>query len=498
MVLGKTTDEVVKALCTGEAGIGKTTLAKRLAWLWASKKTSSRFWSRIKAVIFVRSRDNANSLKELIRNSIPGEQHEKDAIMDLLENEPESVLVIVDEFDECRDSRVITEIKQMIKDKVTNVFITMRKNDQQLTKEFTCLFNEQYEINGFDLESSTSYVKQLFKEQLPPYDAKEFLQTISGKPKFETNPSHLLLAYELYMSSDIQTLTAMKLYFELERKIVSQDLRNKSLYQISEETNKIQNLALYCLLRGNSQCSLLDLHTYKIDLASPAMVLLDKCSGEEELWTWQDPHHFQYDVAVALARIASFRNSLWLCWIASRPDLNSLRELLSNVLGSTGKYADVKSLTTATIILQSRARCSAPAEQAANSDHPCHWIDRIKEMITRQINIETCFSDGEYTPHKVHIEIPSLESLTKCCGSLYTDNVSLFKHVQECWKLGLSTNPDTRFVAKCHEILLPAFDRYVSINSMTQSEHTCMFDSVSPGKFHLSKAILLKIEGYPQ
>ena len=470
-ILENNTDRPVQALCVGEAGSGKTTLAKRLAWLWASRHVSSYFWSRIKAVIFVTSEDEGDNLHATLQNSIPGKKAYKESIMDLMKDEPEAVLVILEAFEDFQYSCVIEEAKKMIKDRATNVFMTMRKGHPKATQKFMSMFNQLYEANGFTPEEGANYARKQLVELGSQHGVTEFLEAMQGKPQFETNPLNLTLACQLYgegelQSSDMETLTEVNLYSMREDRMVERECEKQ---QISEsnghvEIKKVQNLALYCLLNGNQHLTKPELETFKVEQTSPAMILLQKQKkssvkyGNKEYWVWPHSRLCEFDAMVALSTMQLFQNSLWLYWLANRPDLNKAGQLLSVILGAAGKYEEVKTLTTATILLQSRAKC-AGTNLGEKCEHLCQWTAFITELIQSKMKVKECFTKGEYQLQQTSLSVPSLESVSKCCGSLYNGSVSLFRHVQECWKLGLSGETGGEYVQTCNDALLPAIDR---------------------------------------
>ena len=470
--------EPVQALCVGEAGSGKSTLVKRLVWLWASGNTSSYFWSKIKAVLFVTSEDENETLEETIRACIPGKDAYKDSVMDLLKDEPEAVLVIVEAFEDFQNPCVIKETEKMIRSGATNVFMTVRKDNPKLTRKYMSMFNQVYEVKGFLPEHGGSYAEKLLNEMDCQLSVKAFLEAISGKPQFETNPLNLTLACQLYSddelkSSDMETLTEVNLYSMREDRMVEREYEKQ---QVSDdlrlcEIRKIHNLALYCLLKKNLQCTKPELEAFNIEKGSPALILLEKHTrsstkhGNNEFWSWPHSRLLEFDAVMALSNI-DLKNSIWLLWIASKPDLNQAAQILTAILCTDNKLGTLKTLTTATIILQSKANCSATSEQKGNSVHSCDWITTVKEKIQYTMTLETCFRGGQCEPLKTDIDIPSLEPFTNCCGSLYNGNASLFQHVQDCWRLGLLGSNHEDFITSCNSILLPAVDMYEQLMYM--------------------------------
>ena len=475
LVLNNGTGETVQALCVGEAGCGKTTLAKRLTWLWAKGQQSSPFWEQIKMVIFVASENEDVDFHQTLRNSIPGKEAYKDSAMDLMKDEPESVLVIVEAFEEFQNNCIIKGIQQMIRNGATNMLLTVRKDHPCITAKFLPLFTQLYQIEGFIPKEAASFVQRFLTDIGCQYDVQEFLQAIDGKAQFETNPLNLTLACQLYAegelkTSDMETLTEVKLYAMREARLIERECEKQQVgtEDVHSEIQKVQNLALYCLFKRKMHCLKSELENFKIEHDSPVMVLLEKrktssaAHGHQENWTWAHSRLLEFDGAMALSNIQDFKDSLWLHWLANRPDLNQTAQMLTVLLVSNESYNVIKHLTIASIILQSRAECTASPEQTTTDSHPCHQIKAIKHSLKSEMTDEVCFSKGKCKPLTTNIEMPDLETLQKCCGSLYAGNVSLFLHVQHCWQLGLSKELHKDFVLSYNALLLPAVDTYVN------------------------------------
>ena len=476
LLLNNDDGETVQALCVGEAGCGKTTLAKRLTWLWANGQQSSPFWAKLKMVIFVASENEDEDFQKTLRNSIPGKQAYKDSALDLLKDEPEAVLVVVEAFEEFQNPCVIRETQQKIRDGATNVFLTVRKDHPCITAKFEFLFNHHYQIGGFVPKEAAHFIQRFLGDIECQYNVQEFLQAIDGKPQFETNPLNLTLACQLYAegelkSSDMDTLTEVKLYAMRESRIVERECEKQHVSNddVPSEIQKVQNLALYCLLKRNHRCTKTDLKHFKINQDSFILILLkkDKTSsaahGKQEHWIWPHSRLLEFDAITALSKMYELQNSLWLYWIANRPDLNEAAQLLAAILGTSGSFEAVKHLTVSSIILQSKAKCMMSTDQQAMVSHACHIVTTLKDIIESTMTAETCFTDGEHMPQKSHNDIPDLGTLIKCCGSPYNNNISLFLHVQECWHLGLKEAVDDGFVSSSNALLLPGVDRLENI-----------------------------------
>ena len=477
--------EEQQVLCTGEAGAGKTTLSKRLASLWAGGKLSTPFWDSLKTIIFVSSTDEGDDLTQTMRNAIPGKKAYKDLMMDLYTDEPESVLVIIEALDQFQNPAVIKAVIQMLKDKATNVFLTIRKGSPLQTSDFQSLFNHQIEVAGFCPEEQDTYTRNFLKH-MEEYNGvngsgrtKEsfendnnihrpmdiFLKAIKNKPKISSNPLNLSLACLLYSEGELDIsaldeLTEVSLYRMREDRMVEREGSGKSR---KKELKKLHSLALYLLLTSKTTCSDEELACFKIEPQSPVLVLLERQTystarhGQVEIWSWPHTRLFEFDAAMGLAGMKDFKDTQWLYWIASKPELNHVAKLVAAVLSHDTNYEDLIVLTTATVILQSKTKCSTSSDSLQSERHPCAWTTCVMTLIDA-INPDTCFSNGEVVFKYDTIELPDLSLLCECRGSLFNGNVSLFKHVKECWRLGCLHVNNAEHIEHSQSVLLPASD----------------------------------------
>ena len=472
-----------QVLCTGEAGAGKTTLSKRLASLWASGELFTPFWKSLKTIIFVTPTDEGDDLTQTMRNAIPGKKAYKDLMMDLYTDEPESVLVIIEALDQFQNPSVINAVIQMLKDKATNILLTIRKGSPLITSDFQSLFNHQIEVAGFHPEEQDNYTRNFLK-QMEEYngvngssrtnepldndnhiDMDQFLKAIKNKPKISSNPLNLSLACLLYSEGELDIsaldeLTEVSLYRMREDRMVEREGSGRSR---KKELKKLHSLALYLLLTSKTTCSDEELACFKIEPQSPVLVLLERQMnftarhGQGEIWSWPHSRLFEFDAAMGLAGMEDFKDTQWLYWLASKPELNHVAKLVAAALSHDTNYESVIALTTATIILQSKAKCLASSESLQPERHPCAWTACVMTLIDA-INPKTCFFNGEVILKYGTIELPDLSLLCECRGSLFNGNVSLFKHVQECWSLGCLHENNAEYIEHSQSVLLPASD----------------------------------------
>ena len=495
------TESQHQVLCVGEAGAGKTTVSKRLVSLWARGELSTPFWDHIKTVIFVTATDEEDNLKQTMRNAIPGKKAYKDLIMDLFNDEPESVLVIVEGFNEFQNVKVIKEITQLLRDQATHVFLTVRNGSALLTSNFRKLFSQSVEIKGFTDVQSETYTRKLLKELQHSGDptevspngksidtADDFLKAVKNKPKVWNSPLNLSLACLLYIEgelkpSEMAELTEVSLYAMRENRMIERELFEHDLADIQSiaksELSKIHNLAVYLLVTNNTKCTEDDLRLFKIELSSPVLVLLDKEErfsakhGHSIRWTWPHSRLHEFDAATCLTGMEYLTDSHWLYWIASRPSLNPVTKLVAAILGNDERYEDVKALTTVTILLQTTTKCSVTSESEQTEKHQCAWLDNWNQISHSDVTLDSCFSDGELVIQQCALDLPDLSLLCECRGSLFNGNVSLFKHIQECWKVGNLYKNENKYILSSENILLPALDRLVRLFFFVQTCIKC-------------------------
>ena len=481
-------------LCTGEAGSGKSTLSKRMVSLWARGKLSTPFWSRTKMVIYLTPADEENNLTQTMRNAIPGKKAYKDLMMDLYTDEPESVLVIIEGFNEFQNVKVITEITQLLRDQATNVFLTVRNGAALLTSDFRKSFHQSVEIKGFSDDQSETYTRKLLKELQHKRDCidkiDDFFKAVKNKPKVWNSPLNLSLACLLYIEGEIQPsemaeLTEVSLYAMRENRMVERELLEHNLADIQSiaksELSKIHKLAIYLMVTNNTKCTGDDLKLFKIQQNSPVLVLLDKEErfsakhGQSIRWTWPHSRLHEFDAATCLTGMEYLTDSHWLYWIASRPILNPVTKLVAAILGNDNRYEDVKALTTLTTLLQTTTECSVTTESEQTEKHQCAWIDNWKQKSHSDITLDSCFSDGELVIQQCALDLPDLSLLCECRGSLFNGNVSLFKHIQECWKVGNLYKNENKYILSSENILLPALDRLVRFFVQTYIKYDDIF-----------------------
>ena len=476
-------DGQLRVLCTGEAGAGKTTLSKRLASLWAGGKLSTPFWDSLKTIIFVTATDEEDNLTQTMRNAIPGKKAYKDLMMDLYTDEPESVLVIIEALNQFQNPAVIKAVIQMLKDKAANILLTKRKGSPLTTSDFLSLFNHQIEVAGFHPEEQDTFTRkflkkiqkyngvngsEMTKESLDTdnnIDMDHFFKAIKNKAKIGSNPLNLSLACLLYSEGELDIsalaeLTEVSLYRMREDRMVEREGTGKS---IKKELKKLHSLALYLLLTNKTTCSNEELTRFKIEPQSPVLVLLDRQTnfttrhGQVEMWSWPHSRLFEFDAAMGTASIKDFKDTQWLYWLASKPELNHVAKLVAGILSHETNYEDLIALTSATVILQSKTECLASSDSLQSETHQCAWTTCVMTLIDT-MNPETCFSNGETILKYSTIELPNLSLLCECRGSLFNGNVSLFKHVQECWRLGCLHVNNAEHIEHSQSVLLPACD----------------------------------------
>ena len=465
-LLQKVTSRQIRTLCIGEAGSGKTTLAKRLSYLWAQNWPC---YKDIKALLFITPAEEDRDFEKTIRNAIPGKKASKDSVMGLLEEEPESVLLIIEAFEDFRNETVIREICQKIKDRCVNVLMTVRENHARLKQEFLSHFNLHIRVNGFTPNDGKHYAENFLKELKCTFPVQSFIDAVQEKPRIETNPLNLMLACQLYSEgelkpTDLDTLTEVSLFSMRASRMVERECEKRQICEelATGEVQKIQKIALYCMFRNTFRCTKSDFQALQIEIDSPGMVLLQMekvftaKDGNQVYYSWPHSRLFEFDAAMALAGIENFEYSQWLYWIANNPEFNSVAELLVAILGNGTRFDEVKTLTTASLLLQTKAHCSANIDTAIDCTHPCGWISEVKKKITlTEDNLPNTISQLQH----IAVDQPDLSFINKCMGSVFQENTGLFKHLQLCYELGLKEDIHKGYIDALHNLCLPAIDR---------------------------------------
>ena len=466
-LLKKITQNQTQVLCVGEAGSGKSSLSKRLAYLWAKDRP---LFTNITAVVLITPEEEGENFEKTIRNAVPGSDANKDSVVSLFKKEPEALLFIVDAIEDFRKVDVIKTIRLMIKHKSCHLLVNLRKNSSKFQNDFYSLFEIRIDLMGFTPNEAGAYVNKCMKELGCEREESTLLEAIRNKPNIETNPLNLMLACCLYSeghlkADDLETLTDVKLFGMRESKMVERECEQKDIddEQEIDEVRKLQKLALYLKYNNETQCKISDLRALQIYSNSPVMVLLQKHegfntgTGYEKYWTWPHVRLMEYDAARALADIPNFKDSLWLLGVANTSELNSVAQLLVAILGSEKRYDEVMTLTTATLLLQKKVECKSSSHMRRNCC--CDRIINVKGKLTATLSLEQFVGSNKNYTKDVGIITNDTASIKECCGKLLQGNVVLFQHLQHCWKLGLDRDLHQDYIRSNYAISLPAVDR---------------------------------------
>nr|XP_006814709.1 PREDICTED: uncharacterized protein LOC102804509 [Saccoglossus kowalevskii] len=155
-----------RILIEGEAGIGKTSLCRRLAHDWQSQKEYIN--DRFKFIFLLEGKKCSKSLKEELRGQgLISEAIDCDEMWEYLKNNNEDILWVIDGLDELsisNESEIVKLIKADIFRKST-VIITSRPCMEDLLDPETNYFDRKIINLGFTQETAVSLIKEHFKSK---------------------------------------------------------------------------------------------------------------------------------------------------------------------------------------------------------------------------------------------------------------------------------------------------------------------------------------------
>ncbi|XP_044170453.1 uncharacterized protein LOC114951019 [Acropora millepora] len=201
----------VMTIVEGSPGIGKSTFCLKLAYEWASQRTSVASFPEFEVVLLLKCRDIDGDLTEAITEQLFPKDMRKDAREELLrflediENQ-ERVLIILDGLDELpeKSKHYVNDLLHRERWACCYVLATTRQEKGiEVRKQPEFVFNLFLQIEGFTEEDSFEYIRRHFKIAGPEHSSKgeklieeikenEFLQDL------QTNPLNLLLLCIVY------------------------------------------------------------------------------------------------------------------------------------------------------------------------------------------------------------------------------------------------------------------------------------------------------------
>ncbi|CAA6811799.1 MAG: Unknown protein [uncultured Sulfurovum sp.] len=214
-----------KSLIYGKAGIGKTTLCKYIAYMWAKGKLYEEF----EYVIYLPLRKwSSTRLKEEIRKYYTS-QYPEDIILDVENND--KILFLFDGYDELKADKK-QEFQTAVKDsKLIHYIITSRPYGYQ-RNDFSV--DEHFETIGFTDENVDSYIDNFFKkDDKKSQSLKKYLQSNISIKHIAYIPLMLEMICSLWVKEEFtDSLTMTELYSK-----VIEDTLNK--YSASKDDERV-------------------------------------------------------------------------------------------------------------------------------------------------------------------------------------------------------------------------------------------------------------------
>ena len=153
--------EVKKILILGRAGIGKSTLCQKMAYDWASgalfKEFSFVFHIPLRKMNAFKYADGDLWLSSIIAEACYGGAHLAN-ISQVLQNQPEKILLILDGWDEA-SSELAGAIEAHLRTSLVRCILTSRPG---VTQKIQGNFDLVVENMGFSQEQITSYIHKFF------------------------------------------------------------------------------------------------------------------------------------------------------------------------------------------------------------------------------------------------------------------------------------------------------------------------------------------------
>lgn len=169
-----------RILITGAPFTGKTTLAQKLAFDWASHLLPCL--EHFKVVFFIKlcqSRDFSLTLQDIFEREELGNENEKKVFFDYMKRKPQKFLLLIDGIDECELDDGC-ELKELLNGHIYKnlpIIVTSRPHIQNNWFELSKTFHSRYEIYGLSEQNIENYIENYFGDNEKTSKAlKEFVQ----------------------------------------------------------------------------------------------------------------------------------------------------------------------------------------------------------------------------------------------------------------------------------------------------------------------------------
>ena len=214
-----------KSLIYGKAGIGKTTLFKYIAYMWAKGELYTEF----EYVVYIPLRKwNNTQLKEVIRSHYYS-QYNEEIELNIKENS-HKILFLFDGYDELKsDNR--DGVHDVIRDNnLTYYIITIRPYGYQKSN---FIVDEYFEMIGFIDEDVIKYIDKFFgKDREKAKGLKSYLQNNISIKQIGYIPLMLEMICSQWEQEEFnELLTMTKLYCQVIEDMLEKHSKNKEVYE---------------------------------------------------------------------------------------------------------------------------------------------------------------------------------------------------------------------------------------------------------------------------
>ena len=285
-------------------------------------------------------------IDQAIKSALAVKQDLLDEMFNLLLKYPANCLVIFDGIDECRDKKVLNDIRQFIEEsklgRKPRVIVTARTYLCDMDSD---LFHRHLKCEGFTEDQACAYIDRYF------HDDRQTTQEIKEKVSFVnqslTNPLRLYMMClgiqtGLIDISKTDNLTSTMLFLSREQLLLQREAKKGDKQTLStEEPQEWRNftlLSLNAMLQGQRSLTPEMLQQAGIPDDSVVHLYLNKeytvtCAGEKEHWTFLHETLYEFLSARGLELLKGEDQLCVLLYICSRKEFRNLMLLFVGLLG---------------------------------------------------------------------------------------------------------------------------------------------------------------------
>ena len=192
----------------GQAGVGKTTLLKHICKTLAMEKVETDYTLVLYFPLREKTVISAKDLRELLSYYASGDTqlNLSELTQGLINSKEKEILIIFDGVDEViellspKDEIIVEKILRGHVLPQADVIVTGRPGSLPFLQEHSTVF---YEIHGFTLESTESYVREFFRDE--PEKAQKMLDELRSRPDLIGGayiPMNLFIFCTIYAGSE--------------------------------------------------------------------------------------------------------------------------------------------------------------------------------------------------------------------------------------------------------------------------------------------------------